>query len=90
MNKQLTKKIETIKKKVCCDLNDCGQHFVFSITEHELAIADKKKHTYRGSCKKCFKTLKLNSDSLRTFEMVYGKTNINVLKSSFNDMFVED
>ncbi len=89
MNSQQLKKQANIKKKVGCTLTDCGLHFTFTIGENELALADEKKRQYSGVCNKCHKSIRLNASNLLTFQSVYGKANIVVMKSSFNSLFEE-
>ena len=89
MNKQQLKKQANIKKKVGCTLPDCGMHFTFIIGENELALADEKKRQYSGVCNKCHKSIKLNAPNLITFQAVYGKATIVVMKSSFSSLFEE-
>ena len=76
-----------MKKKVGCILTDCGQHFIFTVNENVLAIGGNKKQIYVGKCLKCHKSIKLNGDALGTFQAVYGKTNFEVMKSLFNNLF---
>jgi hypothetical protein len=90
VNNQQLKKNTNIKKKVGCTLTDCGVHFTFTIGENVLALADEKKRLYSGVCKKCHKSIKLNAPNLLTFQSVYGKTTIVVMKSSFNSLFEEN
>lgn len=88
MNKQLLKKQESIKKKISCAFTDCGQHYTFTALEHEVSIVHNRKKIYSGSCSKCHKAIKLTTNNLLTFQSVFGKANIKILKSSFNDIFV--
>lgn len=87
MNKAQLKKYEAMKKKVGCSQTDCGKKFTFSINENVLALEDLKKHIYYGHCSECLKSIKLNGDNLLLFQQIYGKTNIQILQSTFGDMF---
>lgn len=87
MNKNLTKKQEALKKKVGCPLTDCGKYFTFVIEQNVLALADIKKRIYRGRCTKCHKSIKLNAEGLLQFQQMYGKTNIQITKSTFDNVF---
>ena len=89
LNNQQLKKQVNLKKKVGCTLTDCGMHFTFSIGENVLALADEKKRLYSGVCNKCHKSIKLNAPNLLTFQSVYGKATIVVMKSSFSSLFEE-
>ena len=89
MNSQQLKKQANIKKKVGCTLTDCGMHFTFTISENVLALRDEKKRQFCGVCIKCHKSIKLNASNLHTFQSVYGKANIVVMKSSFSSLFDE-
>ena len=89
LNNQQLKKQANIKKKVGCTLTDCGMHFTFTIGENVLALADEKKRIYSGICNKCHKSIKLNAPNLLTFQSVFGKATIVVMKSSFSSLFEE-
>ena len=87
MNNQQVKKIANMNKKVGCILTDCGQHFTFAINENTLALGDNNKKMYVGKCVRCHKSIKLKANALPTFQAAYGKTNFEVMKSSFNNLF---
>jgi hypothetical protein len=87
MNNQYLKKQESMKKKVGCVHTDCGKHFTFTIGEHVLALADDKKRIYTGKCSKCHKSIKLKDNATGVFTSVYGETNFEIMKSTFNEMF---
>ena len=76
-----------MKKKVGCILTDCGQHFTFTISDNVLALADDRKKIFTGKCLKCHRSVKLNANAIGTFQTVYGKTNFEIMKSSFNNLF---
>ena len=90
MNEKQLQKLENMKKKVACPLSGCGEHFVFTINENVLALADETKRIYRGKCSKCQKAIKLKQSQLSEFQSVYGKTNYVIEKSNFNDIFEID
>ena len=89
LNNQQLKKQANIKKRVGCTLTDCGMHFTFTIGDNVLALADEKKRLYSGVCNKCHKSIMLNAPNLLTFQSVYGKATIVVMKSSFSSLFEE-
>lgn len=87
MNSQYLKKQESMKKKVGCIHTDCGKYFTFTISEHVLALDDDKKRIYTGKCSKCHKSIKLKDNATGVFTSVYGETNFEIMKSTFNEMF---
>ena len=90
MNKQYLKKQESMKKKVGCILADCGKYFTFTINEHVLALGDDNKKIYMGKCSKCHKSIKLKNNDKGVFTDVYGETNFEIIKTTFNEMFEQD
>lgn len=79
-----------MKKKVGCTLTDCGKHFTFTISEDVLAFSDDKKKIYTGKCSKCHKSIKLKDNAKGVFTSVYGTTNFEIMKTTFNEMFEKD
>ena len=87
MNSQYLKKQGSMKKKVGCIHTDCGKHFTFTIGEHVLTLDDDKKRIYTGKCSKCHKSIKLKDNDTGVFTSVFGATNFEIMKSTFNKMF---
>ena len=90
MNKSQLKKQETMIKRVGCRLRDCGQYFTFTINEDKRAFTkgvEYGKAIWNGKCTKCHKALRLNENAIATFQSIYGKTNFNVTKSTFDTLF---
>jgi hypothetical protein len=90
MNNSQLKKQVAMTKRVGCILRDCGQHFTFTINEHKR-LATKGvsvgKAIWNGKCVKCYKALRLNENALLTFQSIYGSTNFNLTKSTFDTLF---
>ena len=77
-----------IKRKVSCDLTDCGEHFTFTIDAAQQAQSEQKKRVYQGRCARCHKTVALKEHLLRIFEQIYGKTTVSVRSNTFDSLFV--
>ena len=78
-----------IKRKVSCDLTDCGEHFTFTIDAAQQAQSEPKKRVCQGRCARCHKTVALKQPQLRIFEQIYGKTTVSVRSNTFDSLFVE-
>ena len=77
-----------IKRKVSCDLTDCGEHFTFTIDAAQQAQSEPKKRVCQGRCARCHKTVALKQPQLRIFEQIYGKTTVSVRSNTFDSLFV--
>ena len=87
MKKQIPKAFESIRKKIGCPLNDCGQFVTFTIADNFLNRLTQRKETYSGNCSKCHRNFKVNGSQIGTFQSVYGQSIIQVLKSEFDKLF---
>jgi hypothetical protein len=88
MNKTHQKHIELVKKKLNCELENCGSHFVFEATEEKLSKAKKDgRQRLIGKCSRCQKVLKLTDAGIWVLGVGHGKPKIKVIKSNFDNLF---
>jgi hypothetical protein len=88
MNKIHQKRIDAIKKKLNCELENCGSHFIFEATEATIskAIKDGRKRLI-GKCSRCQKVLKLTDAGIWALGVGHGKPTIKVIKSNYENLF---
>lgn len=88
MNRTIEKRIEVLRKKLDCPLENCGEQFVFEITEHAMEIAKhNERHRYQGKCKRCGKILKLTSNGIGALHAGFGQPEFNVIETKFDKLF---
>lgn len=87
MNKQQQLKQLSIKKKIGCELTDCGSYVTFTVSAQDLKLFEERKKTHVGRCARCHQSFKLSGNQVTTFHAVYGKATIEILHSTFDDLF---
>ncbi|MDP1519350.1 hypothetical protein Q8A57_00020 [Porticoccus litoralis] len=90
MNASESKKLETIKKKLNCDLVDCRECLQFEVLDAELKHLEKEKVRYRGKCTKCNSSVVLNNKQIELLEKAIGKIHIAERKLNFDSLFDTD
>ncbi len=90
MNRTIEKRIEVLRKKLNCPLENCGEQFVFEITEHAMEIAKhNERHRYQGKCKRCGKILRLTSNGISALSIGFGEAEFKVVDTMFENLFDE-
>jgi len=88
MEKNLHKKflVKTASLRKCL-LKDCGKKFTFEVPEYDMSNIKSEKQRFNGKCCVCFKSLMLNGDEYHKFQHTFGKPNLVLLKSTYDEFF---
>jgi hypothetical protein len=88
MSRSIHLKIDAIRKKLNCSQFNCGENFVFEISDEKYKIVKHKAHyRYTGKCSRCGQILKLTSSGISALSIGFGKAEIKLMKTNFGDLF---
>ena len=89
LNKREREYFDKIKKRLGCSFGDCGTYFNLEIWEVALTEFEERKKKYSGKCSKCHKHIVLRGTELDRFEKTMGIPTIQVIKTTFEQFFME-
>ena len=81
--------LNDIRKKLSCQLENCGVNFTFEVNESEIKFLDKDKIKFAGKCAKCLRTIKIKSTDWDRFNRLMGKSTLTMTKSTYDAIFEE-
>jgi hypothetical protein len=87
MNKREEKKVASMRRAIKCNLEGCGKHFIFSVSEDYVLSVEREKQRYKGTCSKCHASITLTIEGLHLFGKSFGEPKLNVNKTTFSDLF---
>ncbi len=88
MNKIIENRIQKVKEKLNCKMENCGSQFVFEIDKDKYKIVKNNlRYRYLGKCKRCQKIVKLPSNSIQALNIGFGKCEFKITDNKFDDLF---
>ena len=90
MNKATQERIQRMRKRLNCTLEDCGTHVVLSATQDYMDNIAEAEQEYAARCTKCNTTFKLKQIELHFFETHFGKPTFNIRPTTFKSLFEEE
>jgi hypothetical protein len=86
MSMKTEKKIASIRKKLKCNLPDCGKFIKFESSEHHEKFVNFYDRTYKGICSRCGIKLKLKASDLNFFNANFGQSSLIIYKSTLDEV----
>jgi hypothetical protein len=81
------RQVEALRKKMKCQLQNCGKHFIFNVSEDYLKNIPREKQRFTGTCSERHLSIKLTANEMGRFSTQMGEPSINVMKTTFDDVF---
>ena len=81
------RQVAALRKKMKCQLQNCGKHFTFNVSEDYLKNTPREKQRFTGTCSNCHVSIKLTANEMERFSTHMGEPSINVMKTTFGDLF---
>jgi hypothetical protein len=81
--------IERVRKKLACQIDNCGKNIVFTVSENDIKFLDKDKIKFTGKCTKCLRTVKIKSTDWQMFNKLMGQSKLEMSNSTYSAIFEE-
>ena len=81
--------IDRVRKNLACQLDKCGEHIVFTVSENDIKFLAQDKIKFMGKCTKCLRTVKIKSTDWQMFNKLMGQSKLEMSKSTYSNMFEE-
>jgi len=81
--------LNLVRKKLVCQLDNCGEHIVFTVSENDIKFLAKDKVKFFGKCTKCLKTVKIKSTDWQMFNKLMGQSKLEMSNSTYSAIFEE-
>ena len=81
--------IDRVRKNLACQLDKCGEHIVFTVSENDIKFLAQDKIKFFGKCTKCLRTVKIKSTDWQMFNKLMGQSKLEMSKSTYSNIFEE-
>ena len=81
--------IDRVRKNLACQLDKCGEHIVFTVSENDIKFLAQDKIKFYGKCTKCLRTVKIKSTDWQMFNKLMGQSKLEMSKSTYSNIFEE-
>ena len=81
--------IDRVRKNLACQLDKCGEHIVFTVSENDIKFLAQDKIKFMGKCTKCLRTVKIKSTDWQMFNKLMGQSKLEMSNSTYSALFEE-